>query len=78
MYVRYLETTRGDLMGDIHSACVHNTWTHPGARCAEGLHRGASLKSLLLQSSEEESSKGCIYIYWPADQSESTTIFGGI
>ena len=29
-------------MGDIHSACVHNTWPHPGAWRAEGLHRGAS------------------------------------
>ena len=32
---------------DIHSACVHNTWTHPGARRAEGLHRGASLNRSL-------------------------------
>ena len=30
-----------DLAGDIHSTCVHSTWTHPGA-CSEGLLRGAS------------------------------------
>ena len=32
-------------MGDIHSVCMHSTWTcrARGAARAEGLHRGASL-----------------------------------
>ena len=44
----FLREINGRLNGwyDIHSACVHGTWPHPGAH-AEGLHCGSLLHKAL-------------------------------